>query len=171
MKLDNPKHEEFALLLARGVKQGQAYIKAGYAENKGAASRLAQSPVIQERVAELKTELMDRVNAVIAVNTKDNVESLREMGLTMEWVAEQFKNIYTSSLQAGAFSAANTAVENIKKLIEMERNAKNEDTPSDTPTVNMQGMLDVLDKVADIITAAKDSPVDMPMINITPMDA
>ena len=171
MKLDNPKHEEFALLLARGLKQGQAYIKAGYAENKGAASRLAQSPVIQERVAELKSELMDRVNSVIAVNTKDNVESLREMGLTMEWVAEQFKNIYTTSLQAGAFSAANTAVENIKKLIEMERNAKNDDNPSDAPTLNMQDMLGVLDKVADIITAAKDSPVDLPMINITPMEA
>lgn len=171
MKLDNPKHEEFALLLARGLKQGQAYIKAGYAENKGAASRLAQSPVIQERVAELKSELMDRVNSVIAVNTKDNVESLREMGLTMEWVAEQFKNIYQTSLQAGAFSAANTAVENIKKLIEMERNAKNEDNPSDAPTLNMQDMLKVLDKVTDIVSAAKDSPIDLPMIDITPMEA
>jgi phage terminase small subunit len=170
MKLDNPKHEEFALLLARGLKQGQAYIKAGYAENKGAASRLAQSPVIQERVEQLKTELMDRVQSVIAVNTKDNVESLRELGLTMEWVAQQFKNIYTSSLQAGAFSAANTAVENIKKLIEMEKNANNEDDSKDIPRLDMQDMLGVLDKVADIITASKNSSAEIPMINITPRE-
>jgi len=171
MKLDNPKHEEFALLLARGVKQGVAYQKAGYAENKGAASRLAQSPVIQERVAQLKDELMDRVHAVLAVNTKDNDESRKDLGLTLDWVATQFKNIYENALAAGAFAPANTAVENIKKLIEMERNAKNVEDPDDIPKISMKDMMGVLDKVAGVIAASKEVPADLPMINITPVDA
>lgn len=170
--LENPKHEEFALLLARGVKQGEAYKKAGYAENKGAASRLAASPVIQDRVEELRRELLDRVNSVIAVNTKDNVESLRQMGLTMEWVATQFKEIYSAALTAGSFSAANAAVENIKKLIEMERNAKQDDDVTDAPKFNMKDMMGVLDKVGDIISASKEPPKTPPpdMIDITPED-
>jgi len=171
-QLENQKHEEFALLLARGVKQGDAYKKAGYAENKGAASRLAASPVIQDRVEELKKELMNRVNSVIAVNTKDNVESLREMGLTMEWVAAQFKEIYTASLQAGSFSAANSAVENIKKLIEMERNSKQADDASEAPRFNMKDMLGVLDKVADVVAASKEKTLetDPVLINVTPKE-
>ncbi|UVD36624.1 terminase small subunit [Rhodobacter phage RcXuper] len=170
--LENPKHEEFALLLARGVKQGEAYKRAGYAENKGAASRLAASPVIQDRVEELKKQLMDKVTSVFAVNTMENVESLRDLGLTMEWVAEQFKHIYTTSLQAGAFSAANTAVENIKKLIEMERNSKQTEDVSDAPKFNMKDMLGVLDKVADVIAASKDKTPDPDpvLIDVTPKE-
>lgn len=170
-KLENPKHEEFALLIARGVKQGEAYKRAGYTENKGAASRLASSIVIQDRVDELRKELMEKVNTAIALPTNESFQTLAEMGLTLEWVALQFKTIYTSAVSAGSFSAANTAVENIKKLIDLENNSKPNEDSTDTNKFNMKDMLTVLDKVADVVAASKQQPEIAPaMLDITPKD-
>lgn len=169
--LENPKHEEFAMHLARGVKQGIAYQRAGYAENKGAASRLAASPVIQDRVTELKKELMERVDRALAIPTNENFQSLKEMGLTLEWVAEQFKNVYTQALAAGSFAPANGALEQIKKMIEYERNSGKEAETADAPKFNMKEMLTVLDKMADVIQVAKQPAPEPAMIDITPKDA
>lgn len=168
--LENPKHEEFALQLARGVKQGVAYQRAGYAENKGAASRLAASPVIQDRVAELKKELMEKVNTALAIPTNENMQSLKDLGLTLEWVALQFKVVYEQAVTAGAFAPANGALENIKKMIEYERNQKPDDTAADAPKFNMKEMLTVLDKVGDVLAAAKKGEAEPVMIDVTPQD-
>jgi hypothetical protein len=150
-KLENPKHEEFALHLARGVKQGEAYKLAGYAENKGAASHLARSPVVQERVEELRREISQKIQNAMTIQSEENWASLAEMGLTMEWVAKQYQLIYSQALEAGAFPAANTAVQNIQKLIEMERNAAPEDQQRNDSRINMSDMLSVLEKVGDIV--------------------
>lgn len=169
-RLENPKHEEFCFLLAKGVKQGEAYKRAGYAENKGAASRLAGSPYIQERVDELRKELMEKVHTALAVPTGENARNLEELGLTMDWVATQFRMIYEQSLQAGAFSAANSAVESIRKLIEAEKHVKAADDPADAPKFNMTDMMNVLDKVAGVVAATK-APAESVMIDITPEDS
>lgn len=51
--LPNAKHELFAQGLARGVDADKAYVEAGYKKNRHNASRLANTPAIKERVAEL----------------------------------------------------------------------------------------------------------------------
>lgn len=159
-KLENPKHEEFALHLARGMKQGNAYIMAGYTENKGAASRLANSPPIMARVEELKLEIAQRVHTAMTVVSEENWQSLADMGLTMEWVALQYKEIYEAAMKMGQLPAANTAVANIQKLIELERNARPDDDKQQESKINVSDMLKVLDKFGDIVKNAPALPQD-----------
>lgn len=51
--LDNPKHERFAQELAKGRTEGEAYVLAGYASDRGNASRLTANDSVQARVAEI----------------------------------------------------------------------------------------------------------------------
>lgn len=54
---DNPKHEAFAQCLAKGMKQVDAYVGAGYSPKgakAGASSLLRQQPWIKDRVAEIQ---------------------------------------------------------------------------------------------------------------------
>lgn len=155
--LDNPKHEEFALLLARGLKQGDAYVRAGYSENKGAASRLAKTDRICKRVEEHRKELNAKIQQVMRTdNTEEGWETLAEMGLTMNWVASSFQNIYEASMQAGSFAAANSAVSSIQKLIEMEKNANNgEDAADKQESVNIDKLAGILSNVTDLVKASK----------------
>lgn len=59
--LENPRHEAFAQALAKGNTADEAYIQAGYAENRGNATRLKANESIQRRVAELQGMAADRV--------------------------------------------------------------------------------------------------------------
>lgn len=166
-KLENAKHDDFARLLAQGRKQHDAYMMAGYAENKGAASRLANSPQVQDRVAELKKEIDQKINTAMAVVSEENWLSLAEMGLNIEWVAKQYKVVYEASLNAGSFAAANAAVSSIQKLIELERNGTDADAPKDEDKIDVTSMLKILDKVSDIMKR----PVEVPLMrDITPKE-
>jgi phage terminase small subunit len=51
--LPNAKHELFAQELARGTPTPEAYVKAGYADNKGNASTLKHKQNVSKRVAEI----------------------------------------------------------------------------------------------------------------------
>jgi phage terminase small subunit len=166
-KLENPKHDEFALLLARGLKQGEAYIKAGYSENKGAASRLAASPKVQDRVEELKKEIAQKVQTAMTTVSEENWESLAEMGLTYEWVARQYQEIYEASMQAGSFSAANTAVQSIHKMVDIEKNASSGDENSKESRISVTDTLALLQGMKEVMSAAP-VPDKQAYIDITP---
>lgn len=168
--LENPKHEEFALLLARGVKQGEAYMKAGYSENKGAASRLAGSPKMEDRVEELKTEMSRKITTAMSTHATEDWESLAEMGLTMEWVAAQYKEVYEGSMVAGSFASANSAIQNIQKLIEIEQNGKSGDDEGAEASVSVKDTLALLQGFKDIMSApVEPQPEELEhMRDITP---
>jgi hypothetical protein len=86
--LSNPRHEIFVQNLFQGMKQDDAYAKAGFTKNKGNASTLKNKPEIQNRLQELMNERAERVLAVteqeIAV-TKDSLltelEQARQLAL------------------------------------------------------------------------------------------
>lgn len=166
-KLENPKHDEFARLLAQGVKQGEAYLKSGYAENKGAASRLAASPKVQDRVEEYKKEIAQKVQTAMEVVSEENWKSLADMGLTLEWVATQYQVIYEQSVAAGSFSAANTAVQSIQKLIELERNGKADGDKSEEEKYSVKDTLTLLKGMKDIMQET-NTPVEHTYLDITP---
>ncbi len=165
--LENPKHESFAYHLAKGEKQAKAYVLAGYNDNASAASRLAASPIINSRVIELKKEISKRITEAMERPNEETFGSLAEMGLTMEWVAGSFKDIYTMALADGQYSAANSAVQNIQKLIEIERDG----TP---PEEHEKSQLVDITQVTAMLTAAKDlimsQPEEPELKDITPAD-
>jgi len=188
--LANPKHERFATSLAKGVKQGDAYIDAGYAPNKGAASRLAQSPKIIDRVVEIKTDINKRINTALAhPDEPEHFESLKNMGITMDWIGGAYKKIYDRALETAQLGAANTAVVNLQKLVEIEQGGKNdEDDGEDRMKISdavklIEGMAavakatrdpgetfsDMPREIRDI--TPQDGPGEQPMTALPPMDA
>lgn len=58
--LSNPRHELFAQELARGRSASQAYVVAGYEENRGNATRLKADESVSARVTELQTAGAER---------------------------------------------------------------------------------------------------------------
>ena len=166
-KLDNPKHEAFALNLAKGIKQGDAYIRAGYQGNPSAASRMAGMPLIIDRVAELEKEIAGKVNDIMANPTEEGAQSLAEMGLTMTWVAEKYKNIYEKAIDAASFAAANTAVANIQKLIEMEKSGGNVEKENEEPLVKLSEVSNFLSEARKMIELGQKQG-DQEMVDITP---
>jgi phage terminase small subunit len=71
--LENPKWELFAQALAKGETGDQAYVTAGYKENRGNAARLKAKQNVLNRVAEILEKA--------AVRTEITVQSLTDMYL------------------------------------------------------------------------------------------
>lgn len=68
--LENPKHERFAQERAKGKSADEAYQLAGYAENRGNASRLNSNESVQARIAELQGRAAKRVEITLASITE-----------------------------------------------------------------------------------------------------
>ncbi len=177
-KLENPKHEAFALNLAKGQKQGEAYVRAGYQGNPSAASRMASQPAIVDRVTELEKEIMGRMSEVMELNSEEAARSLAEMGIDMAWVATANKQIYDNALKDASYAAANTAVSNIQKLIEMEKTGNNGEERDDTPLVKLSDVSNMLKEARQLIELGQkegksDDPAEdaldvTPNVNTTP---
>lgn len=58
--LKNARHERFAQELAKGKSQAEAYTKAGYKPDDGAASRLSGNIKVRDRVAELQSRAAEK---------------------------------------------------------------------------------------------------------------
>jgi hypothetical protein len=64
--LKNPKHELFAQELAKGKTQLEAYTRAGYKPDDGAAARLSGNVRVKERVLELQERGAIRAELTLA---------------------------------------------------------------------------------------------------------
>lgn len=143
--LPNERHEKFAQLLAGGVKQKDAYARAGYASanNRAAASRLAKK--VAARVEELRNEEVARILA----NMGGAGGALTDLGITSEWIAEQYRIIAAKARAAGDFKAATDSVKNIEKMVRSEAEAEGGDVPKKTSgsQVDVGLMMSALDKI------------------------
>ena len=167
-KLENPKHEAFALNLAKGQKQGEAYVRAGYQGNPSAASRLASQPMIVDRVTELEKEIMGRMTEVMDMNSEEAARSLAEMGIDMAWVATAYKKIYENALKDASYAAANTAVSNIQKLLEMEKGGNDGQEIDNTPLVKLSDVSNMLKEARALIELGQKEGKEPDMIDVTP---
>lgn len=82
--LSDPRHERFAQNLAGGMKQGEAYEKAGYKPDGGAASRLSNNVNVSQRVAEILTAREKFIQDVSA-------KAVEKAGLTKAWVLDTLR--------------------------------------------------------------------------------
>jgi hypothetical protein len=77
--LQNPRHEAFAQVLARGVSASAAYVEAGYKANRHNGAALAREEHIRTRVTELQEEQLamhKQATAEAVANAKVTIESL-----------------------------------------------------------------------------------------------
>jgi len=144
-ELPNKQHERFARLLAGGVKQREAYARAGYASanNRAAASRLAKK--VAARVSELRNEEAARIFSNM---DRGAGGAISDLGITPEWIAEQYRIIAARSRAEGDYRTSSAAVHNIEKLVRAEMKAEGGDAPkkSDGPKIDVGHMLSILAK-------------------------
>jgi len=69
--LSNARHERFAQELAKGKSADEAYVEAGYSENRHNAHRLKTNEHVLKRVAELKERAAVRAEISVASITDD----------------------------------------------------------------------------------------------------
>lgn len=79
--LTNPKHERFAQELAKGKTADEAYQEAGYAENRGNATRLKANERVASRVAEIQERAAVRAEITVAGLTEELVDILKSAKL------------------------------------------------------------------------------------------
>ncbi|MFT6445095.1 MAG: hypothetical protein ACJA1J_001339 [Sulfitobacter pontiacus] len=156
--LPNSKHEKFAQLLAGGVKQKDAYARAGYASanNRAAASRLAKK--VAARVSELRNEEAARIFSNM---DRGAGGAISDLGITPEWIAEQYRIIAAKARASGDFKAATDSVKNIEKMVRSETEAGGGDAPkrSGGPKVDIESMMSILSKLATpTVRSVDDQP-------------
>ena len=76
--------------------------------------------------------------------------TLTDLGITPEWIAEQYRIIAAKARAAGDFKAATDSVKNIEKMVRSETEAEGGDTPkkSGGPKVDIESMMSILAKLA-----------------------
>lgn len=152
-KLPDHRHELYAQALAINCSQQTAAKRAGFtagSTNKAFLSRLANRRDVKERVAELKKETCQRIHVTMTLPSGQN--SLAEMGLTMDWVTEQFQNIYDQALKAGNFSAANASVQHLQRILEAEQLERGEEAGADK--ISVKDTLALLSNMKDLFADA-----------------
>jgi hypothetical protein len=131
--LTNPRHERFAQALFEGETADEAYVKAGYAKNRGNASRLKANEIVLARLTELQAEA--------ASKSKVTVESIcREL--------DEANAVAKAKGQAAAMVSAATLRAKLAGLMVERVEVGN---PSDFD--NCEGFTDIADKmIEDMIT-------------------
>jgi len=96
--LQNPRWERFAQELAKGKTADEAYQIAGYAENRGNATRLKANESVMKRVEELQGP------------------SAKKAEITLARLLDMAEAVYNQALTAGQNAAAIAAVKELGVL-------------------------------------------------------
>jgi hypothetical protein len=163
--LSNAKHEAFAYNRAKGLPVGEAYVHAGYSHNPASASRVHRLPAVQDRIKELKKEMLERVNELVTTPNEETAIGLRDMGLSIDWCARQYKEIANEARDSGQYTAAISAVSNIQKLIEIETSKRGDKEEAPEAVISVKDTIAMLKEMKSLM----NSPVQE-MVDITPND-
>ena len=105
--LSNPRQEQFARNLVKGMTQVAAYREAGYDNdggNTGNSSKLANSDHIKQRVEELRQEKEDQLHGQPRIDP--TARTIDETQISEAWIINQIiKTVYLAQ-NASQFKAA-----------------------------------------------------------------
>ena len=162
-QLTNPKHEKFAYNLAKGMNKGDAYVHAGYNESAASATRLSQTPQVMKRIEEHREAMMNAAGDLLTTPNEDTATAIVDMGLSLEWCAQQYKAIASDAKKAGQFAAATAAVKNIQAIVELDGKRDSKADKDEKELVALK----VLDGVSKLLEHNNNSKT---MIDITPVE-
>lgn len=163
--LSKPKYENFARNLSRGMTQADAYEEAGFTRDQANAQKLANNPVILQRIQEIKEE-RERILSGPNVHDPDDENDAGEplIEVTEKWVIERLAANVVSAQSIGNHGAANKALEMLGHHLGMSFNDKkapsgeNNQTPGlgSHNTINILQVTDALHEHGKRIAEMKD---------------
>lgn len=98
--LRNPRHEAFARALFENKSADEAYMTAGYSENRGNAARLKAKESIQSRVAELQAAAA-KASEVTVQSLLNELEAAREKASNLDQLSAAVRAIQAKAQIAG----------------------------------------------------------------------
>ena len=98
--LRNSRHERFAQALFEGQSADEAYVTAGYSENRGNASRLKAKESVSMRVADLQSEAA-KSSEVSVASLLAELEDARRRGLELSQIGSVVKSIEAKAKVSG----------------------------------------------------------------------
>lgn len=144
--LPNARHERFAQEIAKGKTADEAYVIAGYKENRGNAATLKSNQNILDRIAELQ-----------------NVASLR-VEVTIASLIQEAAEIQTAAKEANQHSAAVAALTAKAKLAGLWVD-KNENTNRNVDPARVTDA-----ELAAVVQADSGERVTAPPINTSKLN-
>lgn len=113
----NERQEKFCHFLAMGKTQAEAAALAGYSGHGANASRIANIPLVQERVAELR--LIYQSDAAVKIETaKAEVEKLiKEEKMGLSYFIQEFRANLELARQDGDIRAANDCLKHMAQML------------------------------------------------------
>ena len=124
--LTNPKHERFAQELAKGKTADEAYVIAGYSENRGNCIRLKAKESILARVDELLGRCAEKAE------------------VTIDWLRRLLIEDRDLARELGQASAAVSAVNSIGKLYGLMIDRKDVTIRKDVKELSDHELADIL---------------------------
>lgn len=168
--LPSDRHEIFAKNIASGMLIGNAYAAAGYKRNAAAASKLASSKAIKDRVAEIKEENKAKLVEKLGDNPTTPYGEVKQFieasKIDLDWVVEQYQNIYTKAVDVNQFGPANAAVANIQKIVEA-RDGSNKSKVPEVPAISVTSMLSLMKGMSDMMGKGQLPP---PVKTVLPIE-
>lgn len=155
--LTKPRYELFAQEVAKGKTLHDAYIAAGFKENYGNASTLAQKPEVMGRINEIKSAVTEIVTEKLVL-TKEYVLSCLKANYERAMQYEEIK--LSDGKGTGEFTyngaVANRAMELIGKHLGMFIDRREIGEPGEFERMNDKELVDYLR------VEAKDHGFDLP---------
>jgi hypothetical protein len=144
-QLDNPKQEAFAVNIANGMRQGDAYEYSGYLRSPSGASQLASQPHVKQRIQELIQEKQD-----LAVAEGDDMDNLPSE-LNRDWLIRTLMKNVTIAQKAQQIAPANKAVEMLAEIIgfSIKKGSSNKDTGATDPSTGEPAAGLDIDRISD----------------------
>ena len=103
-----------------GTTLREAARRSGYAHgqtNKGFLSRLSKKPEIAARIEEIKRDRAIAFHESGAGERFHSGASLKDLGLTEDWVLQAYLAIHAAAMEAGSYPSANVAMKGVEALI------------------------------------------------------
>ena len=170
--LSNGRWERFAQGLFEGLSADEAYVKAGYSENRGNASRLKANESIIARLSELQTQVAKKSEITVQSlldeleDARQRTSSLDQLGTVVKAVAEKAKisGLLVQKVEinnAGAFSPRMSLEEIADEMLSGAGGPISLFRPVDER--DRQGLIDLVERVAsqlgEYLDAIKARPI------------
>lgn len=98
--LRNARHEKFCQALFEGKSASEAFVIAGYSENRGNATRLKANESVQARVAELQNAVAEKKEVTVA-SLLDELEHARIRADSLDQLSASVKAIEAKAKVSG----------------------------------------------------------------------
>lgn len=137
--------ERFAGFVAQGMRLIEAAKLAGYGEDHGNASKLANRPKVKQRIVELRNRIVAARERTETIAEKAQEARYSENDVTVEWLIEEAKKNMRFARDSGKYKDSNDSIKLIAQLTGYIRGGTDDEDKDkgSKPSVNQQSPINI----------------------------